>query len=197
MKKTILFLVVLCSLACQQNHSKKQASTPASLPELSIYHLPSEWTTNNYETIELKSLKGKVVVTVMIYTSCKAACPRLIADMQNILEKLNNVDPKKLVMLLISIDPKTDTPEHLNAFAKENKMDQAPWLFLRGSASNTREFAAVLGMKYKKISPLDFSHSNLISVFNAEGELVHQQEGLTVNNEETVKTIQYQLNQIP
>ena len=36
---------------------------------------------------------------------------------------------------------------------------------------------------------MDFSHSNIISVFNAEGELVHQQEGLNVNNEQTVKKI--------
>ncbi|HMR16634.1 MAG TPA: SCO family protein, partial [Mariniflexile sp.] len=36
---------------------------------------------------------------------------------------------------------------------------------------------------------IDFSHSNIISVFNPQGELVHQQEGLGVNNETTVHTI--------
>ncbi len=40
--------------------------------------------------------------------------------------------------------------------------------------------AAVLAVNYKKISPIDFSHSNIISVFNAEGELAFQQEGLGV-----------------
>ncbi|MCZ2222820.1 MAG: hypothetical protein LC122_04230 [Chitinophagales bacterium] len=32
-------------------------------------------------------------------------------------------------------------------------------------------------MKYKKISPIDFSHSNIISVFKPNGELVSQEEG--------------------
>ncbi|HAI17299.1 MAG TPA: SCO family protein, partial [Xanthomarina gelatinilytica] len=42
---------------------------------------------------------------------------------------------------------------------------------------------------YKKISPIDFSHSNIISVFNSQGELIHQQEGLGVDNKETVEAI--------
>ena len=36
---------------------------------------------------------------------------------------------------------------------------------------------------------MDFSHSNIISVFNPQGELVHQQEGLGVDNKETVSHI--------
>jgi len=36
---------------------------------------------------------------------------------------------------------------------------------------------------------MDFSHSNIISVINTEGELIHQQEGLGVNNKETITII--------
>jgi protein SCO1/2 len=36
---------------------------------------------------------------------------------------------------------------------------------------------------------MDFSHSNIISVFNAEGELAYQQEGLGVSSDETIKKI--------
>jgi len=90
---------------------------------------------------------------------------------------------------LISIDPVTDTPVRLKKFAIENGMDTEKWLFLRGSEADTREFAAVLAVNYKKISPMDFSHSNIISVFNQKGELMHQKEGLGVNNVETVEKI--------
>jgi len=130
-------------------------------------------------------------------TSCKAACPRLVADMQNIESQIDPKVKKNLKMVFVSIDPTTDTPEHLKAFAIANKMDHDPWLFLRGSESNTREFAAVLAVKYKKITPLDFSHSNIISVFNPEGVLVHQQEGLGVNNQETIAKIKEQLGKLP
>ncbi len=36
---------------------------------------------------------------------------------------------------------------------------------------------------------MDFSHSNIISVFDQEGVLAHQQEGLSVNNAQTVQAI--------
>ena len=63
------------------------------------------------------------------------------------------------------------------------------WLFLRSTEENTREFAAVLAVNYKKITPLDFSHSNIISVFNSDGELTYQQEGLGVNSDQTIEKI--------
>ena len=96
----------------------------------------------------------------------------------------------------MSIDPKTDTPKKLKDFAIANKMNQDPWLFLRSSEENTREFAAVLAVNYKQISPIDFSHSNIISVFNPDGELIFQQEGLGVNNDKTITTINQEAEKI-
>src|SRR5690606_23410509 len=151
--------------------------------------LPSHWTTQNGEEIELKNLQGNVLVMVMIYTSCQAACPRLVADMRNIEMQIPENKKENVQYVFVSIDPKTDTPERLKAFAKENKMDADKWLFLRGTEEDTREFAAVLGVNYKQISPIDFSHSNIISVFDQRDELFHQQEGLGVDNKETVQAI--------
>src|SRR5690606_23336524 len=139
--------------------------------------------------IELKELQGDVVVMVMVYTSCKAACPRLAADMREIEKQIPQDKKDGVTLVLVSIDPRTDTPERLRAFAKENEMESDQWLLLRGSEADTREFAAVLAVNYKRISPLDFSHSNIISVFDQQGELVHQQEGLGVSSDLTVDTI--------
>lgn len=159
------------------------------LPELSIYNLPSTWTTQENEKLELKDLRGNVLVMVMIYTSCKAACPRLVADMRNIEKQVPEKDLEKVKFIMVSIDPETDTPQRLKKFSEDNLMTDDHWMFLRGTPENTREFAAVLAVSYKKISPIDFSHSNIISVFDEEGVLVHQQEGLGVDNEETVSAI--------
>ncbi|MDX1278254.1 SCO family protein [Oceanihabitans sediminis] len=171
---------------------EEQASekvTSNEISEESIFNLTSKWHTEEGTKIELKDLKGKTLVMVMIYTSCKAACPRLVADMRNIEAKIPKERLKDLNFILVSIDPEVDTPERLKAFAIENLMDDAHWTFLQGTESGVREFANVLSVKYKEISPIDFSHSNIISVFNTEGELIHQQEGLGVDNAETVDAI--------
>ena len=168
----------------------KEKSSANEISDLSIFNLTSTWTNQNGENLQFVDLKGEVLVTVMIYTSCKAACPRLVADMRNIEDRLSKKTKENIKMVLVSIDPNTDTPERLKEFAKENVMDKEPWLFLRSSEDNTREFAAVVAVNYKKISPIDFSHSNIISVFNDQGEMVFQQEGLGVNSDATILNIE-------
>ena len=159
------------------------------ITEESIFNLTSTWHTEEGKTIQLEDLKGETLIMVMIYTTCKAACPRLVADMRNIEAQIPKDQIGKLQFVLVSIDPKTDTPDRLKAFAKENHMDGEQWTFLQGTESGVREFANVLAVKYKQISPMDFSHSNIISVFNSKGELIHQREGLGVDNKETIAAI--------
>ncbi|MCG2460686.1 SCO family protein [Flavobacteriaceae bacterium F89] len=181
--------------ACKDKPKEKETAaahkvTPSDkISDMSIYNLPSVWTDQDGKEIELKKLKGKVLVMVMFYTSCKIACPRLVADMRNIEKQVPQEDKEKVKFIMISIDPETDTPERLKTYAQENQMDSDKWLFLRGSQEDTREFAAVLAVSYKQISPMDFSHSNIISVFNQGGELAYQQEGLGVNNKNAIDKI--------
>lgn len=200
MKKIIivLFAFLLTLQSCKE--SKKEDALPNTkskeISDLSIYNLPSKWTTQDGKNIELKSFNGNVLVMVMIYTSCKAACPRLVADMKNIETKLNKNTKKNIKLVLVSIDPKTDTPQKLKSFAIANNMNQDPWVFLRSTEDDTREFAAILAVNYKQISPIEFSHSNIISVFNPAGELVYQQEGLNVNNDKIVDEINKEAEKI-
>lgn len=180
MKSMICLLFALC-MAC------KQPPATTGISDKSIFNLVATWHTEEGKAIQLNDLKGKVLVVVMIYTSCKVACPRLVADMQDIRKKVGTTD--KVQYVLVSIDPETDTPERLKAFAIAKEMDGNEWTFLRGDPESVREFANVLSVKYKEISPMDFSHSNIISVFSPGGDLLHQQEGLGVNNKETIAAI--------
>ena len=196
MKKTILlafaFLLIVSCNNKTENKDIAESKTEVSdkpITDLSIYNLPEKWTNQDGKDIELKDLRGKVLVMVMIYTSCKAACPRLVADMRNIEERIPKDLKEKVTFVLVSIDPEIDTPARLKEFSIENKMEGKQWVFLRSDEERTREFSAVLAVNYKKISPIDFSHSNIISVFNAEGEMTFQQEGLGVSYDKTISKI--------
>ena len=185
MKKIILFFIAISLFGCKKNAE----ITNKSISDESIFNLTSKWKTQDNKTIEIKDFKGKVTVMVMIYTSCKAACPRLVADMRDIESKMPKDKLSDLNFVLVSIDPEVDTPERLKTFAKANFMDAPHWTFLQGTKTTVQEFANVLAVKYKQIAPMDFSHSNMISVFDKKGILIHQQEGLGVNNKETVDKI--------
>jgi protein SCO1/2 len=156
------------------------------VPDESIFNLTSIWTTQNDNPIHLADLKGDVLVVVMLYTSCEAACPRLVADMKNIKTNVNDSDVK---YVLVSIDPLKDTPERFREYAKEQQLSGDQWVMLQGTVDDVREFSNVLSMKYKKISPIDFSHTNIISVFDKNGVLTYQQEGLGVSYDKITEEV--------
>ncbi len=163
-------------------------SLPAGQPsEQSIYALSSPWRNQTGQEIQLQQSQGKIHLVAMVYASCTNACPRIIADMKAIEAKLS---PQALVQLtLISIDPEVDTPERLQALAQKSQLGSR-WQLLTGEPDSVRELAIVLGVQYKKINDTDYAHSNLISVLNPKGEIVHQQQGLGIEPSETIKVIQ-------
>ena len=71
-----------------------------------------------------------------------------------------------------------------------HRLAAAQWSLLRGTPDDTLELAALLGVKFKREASGQFSHSNLITVLNAAGEIIYQQVGLSQDIEETVKAIE-------
>lgn len=163
--------------------------TTGALPDMSVYQITSLWTNQNGEQLQLKKLRGHIVVAVMIYTSCTSACPILVEKVRNIHDELTSEENSKITYVFISIDPKDDTPEKLKAFAKKKGMDSPQYVFLRSSLENTRTLSAVLGVSFKEVSKMNYKHSNIISVLDQNGVIKHQQKGLDVNNASVVKSI--------
>jgi protein SCO1/2 len=195
MKTLLIIFASIFIFACENventtsNDEDKGITSKEEFNDLSIYNIPSVWTTQHNEQIEFKDLQGSVLAVVMVYTSCQTACPRLAADMRNIEEQVAEKGKENVKYVLVSIDPENDTPERLTQFGEDYQLEGDQWLFLRGTEETVREFANIVAVKYKQISPIDFSHSNIISVFDAEGVMQHQQEGLGVNNKETIEKI--------
>jgi len=185
MKNILCFLLVLAMFSCSK---KNEEISPDS-----IYNVNTEWEQQDGKKISFSDLKGKVLVTAMIFTSCKTACPRLTAEMRTISQKVGKVNPDDIQYLLISIDPENDTPEVMKAYLATNRFNEKEWTFIRGSEEEVRELANIMAVKYKQISPMEFSHSNIITVYSKKGILAFQKEGLDEDNETIVNEIKKQL----
>jgi protein SCO1/2 len=172
--------------SCCKNENKDKVIE--GLSGESVYQLQSEWTSQMNERFKLEHFRGKVVIAAMVFTHCESACPRIVADMKRVEAGLSAQEIERITFLLISMDPERDTPERMKEFAAGYKLN-AGWTLIRSGEDETQEIANVLGVRIIKLETGGFDHSNIIHVINRGGEIVHQQIGFAVEQEETLQSV--------
>ena len=162
------------------------AETPPS--DRSLFQLDSLWTNDKRAQVRLASLGGRPVVITMFFAKCEYACPVLVHDMKKVEAALPEELRAKVTFALVSFDSERDTPAALADYRKIHELP-ANWTLLRGTPDDVLELAALLGVKFKKDARGQFAHSNILTVLNAGGDVIHQQVGLNVAPDETVKQL--------
>lgn len=176
------------STSNHQAHSG-MAMAAGDATDESIYNVTSTWKDRNGEDVSLGEFRGEVQIVAMLYTHCEFACPRIMADMKRIRDRLSQEELKNSNFVIVSIDPERDTPERLFNFAVENELSEEQWTLLNGDQGDILELAALLGFKYKRVGNSDYTHSNMISVLNKEGEIVYQRKKLGDNPTDIIAAI--------
>jgi protein SCO1 len=143
----------------------------------SIYDLNSSWTNQHSESVNIHDLRGKPRVICMFFSNCSYACPRITADMKAIEAGLTPEQRSGVEFVMASFDVQRDVPAMLRIFAETKELGPG-WQLLHGDDDAVRELAAALGVRFRVEPGGDFAHSNVITVLDAEGHIVHQREGL-------------------
>ena len=156
----------------------------------SLYQLESKWTSDLGKEIRLGTLRGRPLVLALFFTHCEFACPIIVQDMKRIEAALPDELKDGVDFVLVSLDTERDSVEVLHAYRKKQRLPMANWALLRGSHDDVRELAALRGVNYRKDQRGQFAHSNLITVLNPEGEIVHQKQGLKQKVDDTIQALQ-------
>jgi protein SCO1/2 len=65
----------------------------------------------NDEPITEKSFQGPLTAVFFGFTNCPDVCPLTLANIDQVMEKLDDTENKKLKVFFVSIDPQRDSPE--------------------------------------------------------------------------------------
>jgi len=141
----------------------------SDLPETSIYNLDVNITDQDGAVQSLDTFRGHPVVISMFYATCPNVCPILISTIQMMERKLPADERAKLRVLLVSVDPETDTPEVLSRVATEHRIDPDRWTLARAAPQDVRKIAAVLRVKYRQLPDGEFSHTSVLTLVDDEG----------------------------
>ena len=65
----------------------------------------------NNEPITEKSFQGPLTAVFFGFTNCPDVCPLTLANIDQVMERLDDAENKKLKVFFVSIDPQRDSPE--------------------------------------------------------------------------------------
>jgi protein SCO1/2 len=147
------------SITRRQNARKAPPARPAAhifsgveplekgdvLPE---YHFTNELG----QTVSLSQYQGGVLAFTFFFTSCPFPnfCPRMTGNFAEAAAQLRQLPgaPARWHLLSISFDPKNDTPQRLQAYAKTVHYDAGHWSFLTGEMFQIVELANQFGENF-------------------------------------------------
>jgi protein SCO1/2 len=147
------------------------------VPGRSIYALDELLVGHDGKATKLDTFRGHPVIISMFYATCPMACPTLISHVKAIEAKLDPAARADVRVLLVSFDPANDTPEVLRAVIARHQLDASRWQLATATDEQSREIAAVLGIKYRQEDG-SFRHSSVITVLDREGRIVLRSDGL-------------------
>jgi cytochrome oxidase Cu insertion factor (SCO1/SenC/PrrC family) len=150
MKRKSLILVAIvtcCALSDLRGTSAQKRSAPGtqtktsdnelhfSIPDVEVYDQNGKQLKFNTDLI-----KGKTVAINFIFTTCTTICPPLTSTFRRVqVEAGPNVN-----LISVSVDPTTDNPERLRAYADKFKAGPG-WTFVTGKKADIDKLLVAFG----------------------------------------------------
>lgn len=124
--------------------------------------------------VSLSEYRGKVVLLFFGFTSCPDICPTNLAHLQALTNKLGE-DAHRTQVVLISVDPETDTPDRLKQYLARFDED---FVGLTGDRDQVDQVAALYRVKHSKSHGMQVTmQHNRSKAFTDEGFLYsHSQQ---------------------
>ncbi len=188
----IASLAFSCLLLLAPGVNAAPAARP--LPDDSVYQLPLVLTDQDANRWDWRSKRGKPQVVAMFYTSCQFTCPLIVDSGKAIEHALGPAGRDQVGLLLISMDPKRDTPAALRRVVKERELDVSRWSLASPRPQDVRDVAGMLGVRYRQLANGDFNHTSGLLLLDREGRIVARTERVgTVPDPEFVKAVRRSL----
>jgi formylglycine-generating enzyme len=148
------------------------AGAAPDLPAGSLYDLGLRVVGTDGRTRPLDDLRGHPVLASMFFASCATACPLLINNLQRLEAALPADVRGDVRVLVVSFDPKRDSPSVLESVAGQHGLDTRRWRVAAAvSEDAARLLAAVLGIRYRAAAAGMFEHTVRIAVFDRAGRV--------------------------
>ncbi len=95
----------------------------------------------------LSAWRGQPAIVSMEYANCRFICSQTLARLKDI-QAAADAAGRRFEFIVVSLDPKNDTPEAWRRYRKARGAERGNWTFLTASEADTPAMARLLGVKY-------------------------------------------------
>lgn len=141
------------------------------------------------QTFALSQLFGKPIVVSMIYTSCHHVCPLITRNLASTIEIAQEAfGERAFSVVTIGFDWRTDTPDRMRQYARQQGVDLANWHFLAADSETVRELSETLGFQYYP-GPQGFDHLAQTTVVGSDSRIYRQVYGVDIDTRSLVEPL--------
>jgi protein SCO1/2 len=112
-----------------------------------VWSLHGQWTDDQGHSVAMADWAGRPALLTLAYGSCRRICSTSLRLLERAQQE---ADARKvdLSVIVVSLDPRVDTPASWREYRAEHRLQRANWHFLDGTPALTRRVADLLEMQY-------------------------------------------------
>jgi protein SCO1/2 len=143
------------------------------VPVGSLYGSAMQWTEDSGKVVSLDQWKGRTVIISMAYSTCRRTCSATFKKLEELQAALD-LRKQEAEIVLVSYDPKNDTPETWAQYRRQRGLNRKNWHFLSGSERDTKQLSRLLGLADFWSYDGHVLHDFKISILNPVGVIIKQ-----------------------
>jgi protein SCO1/2 len=117
-----------------------------------------------------------------VFAGCSSTCPLQVRELAELRLALPPDVARSVHFLSVSVDPMSDTPASLAAFARRMGADQPGWRFVTGAPVQVNLLVDRMhAMDPRKKDPQPADHSTALYLFDESGNLMQRYRGVPVD----------------
>ncbi len=147
--------------------------------------------------------KGRVMLVGYVYTHCPDICPLITYNMRDIQREIPGEE--NFMLVSISFDPARDSPEVMNDYANNYRLNQSSWRLLTGNSDIIDAALDDLEIRTLK-TPTRFTesgtpqyfidHTDKVTLIDGNGNIRNTYSGSEMNSEKIIADIHTLLTEI-
>lgn len=136
----------------------------------SVYQIKMPFTDDRGRMVSLRDWSGRPAIVTMEYANCRFICSITLQRLKDVQAAADRAK-RHFEFIVLSLDPKNDTPEAWTRYRKTRELDRENWHFLTASVSDTPGLARQLGVRYWLYDE-HIMHDFRLLRLNEEGQIV-------------------------